>query len=67
MSMFISLKMWHITNENHLLEGWKREKCVHEPGNMAHHRRLTDWRGGREICSTSAASVVATTVAKPSC
>ena len=31
----------------HQLEERKREECIHELGNVAHHRGLTDWRGGR--------------------
>ncbi len=32
----------------HQLEGKKRDECIHELGNVAHHKRgLTDWRGGR--------------------
>src|SRR5229473_2276073 len=31
----------------HLLEGRKREEQIGELGNVAHRRRLTDWRGGR--------------------
>ena len=33
--------------KTHQLEGRKREEQVGELGNMACHRRLTDWRGGR--------------------
>src|SRR5216684_2717576 len=31
----------------HQLEERKREECIHELGNVAHHRGLTDWRVGR--------------------
>ncbi len=33
--------------KTHLLEGRKREEWVGELGNVAHHKGLTDWRGGR--------------------
>ncbi len=47
-SAFLSLEMWHIANENHLLEGRKRSEHVHELGNMTCHKQgLTEWRGGR--------------------
>jgi hypothetical protein len=29
----LETETWHIANENHLLEGRKREERVHEPGN----------------------------------
>ena len=31
----------------HRLEGRRREEHVSELGIMAHHRGLTNWRGGR--------------------
>ncbi len=33
--------------KTHRLEGRKREEQIGELGNVAHCRRLTDWRGGR--------------------
>jgi hypothetical protein len=41
------LQMWQIMNENHLLEGRKKEECMSEFRNIAHYRGLTNWRGGK--------------------
>jgi len=44
----VSSEMWHVTNEDSLPGGRKREERFGELGNVARHKRgLTSWRGGR--------------------
>jgi hypothetical protein len=44
----VSFEMWHVTNEDSLAGGRKREERLGELQNVARHKRaLTNWRGGR--------------------